>query len=122
MLVAVSVPSLSALMLQGDGNATVTAINSPSVTIALPGSGNIHATGNTRHLDVTISGEGSAFLGQLVARDAKAALSGDGTITLTATHSLTASIPATGSGTILYAGRPPHLTTTVTGHGTILAG
>ena len=67
-------------------------------------SGNIHATGTTTRLDVTISGEGNAFLGELIARDAKAALSGDGTITLTATHSLNASISPSGSGTILYRG------------------
>lgn len=122
MFVAVSVPSLDALTLQGAGNITVTGINSRSLTFELPGSGNIDATGTTTRLDVTISGEGSAFLGQLVARDAKAALSGDGIIMLTATHSLNASISGGGSGTILYSGRPPHLTTTVTGHGVILPG
>jgi hypothetical protein len=122
MFVEVSLPSLNALRLQGDGNITVTGINSPSLTVGLPGSGNIHATGTTKRLDLTISGEGNAFLGQLIARDAKAALSGDGTIMLTATHSLNASISGSGSGTIRYSGNPPLVTTTVTGHGIILAG
>jgi hypothetical protein len=120
MFVAVSVPSLDALTLQGDGSITVTGINSRRLTVALRGSGVIHATGTTTLLEVTISGEGTALLGQLLARDVKAALSGDGTITLAATHSLNASVP--GSGTILYRGNPPHVTTTVSGNGTIMPG
>jgi hypothetical protein len=120
MFVAVSLPSLDVLTLQGDGTITATAINSRSLTVALTGSGVINATGTTTRLDLTISGTGTAVLGQLIARDAKAALSGDGSITLIATHGLNASV--SGSGTILYGGNPPHLTTTVTGNGTITAG
>ena len=120
MFVTVSMPSLDRLTLQGDGNITVTGISSRSLTIVLPGSGVIHATGTTTRLGVTISGEGTALLGQLIARDVNAGLSGDGSITLTATHSLKASI--SGSGTILYGGTPPHVATAVTGNGTITAG
>src|SRR5512132_1480080 len=120
MFVAVSLPSLDSLSLQGDGNISVTGINSGNLTVALPGSGNVDATGTTTTLDVTISGEGTALLRQLIARDAKAALSGDGSIMLTATHSLTARV--SGSGTILYGGAPPHVTQSVTGSGTISAG
>ena len=120
MFVKVSVPSLDALTLQGAGNITVTGINSRSLTAALPGSGNIHATGTTTRLDVTISGEGTALLRQLTARDVNAALSGDGSIMLTATHSLNASV--SGSGTILYGGNPPHVTTNVSSNGTITPG
>ena len=59
MFVAVNVPSLDALTLKGDGNITVTGINSRDLTVVLPGSGNIQATGTTTRLDVTISGEGT---------------------------------------------------------------
>lgn len=78
---AVTVPSLDRLSLRGHGNISVTGVNSRSLTVALPGSGNIGATGTTTKLDVTISGEGTALMRQLVARDAKAALKGDGTTT-----------------------------------------
>ena len=84
MFVAVSLPSLDRLRLQGNGNITVTGINSQSLTVAFPGTGNIDATGTTTKLDVMISGEGTALLRQLIARDAKAALSGVGSIMLTA--------------------------------------
>jgi hypothetical protein len=120
MFVTVSLPSLARLRLQGDGNISVTGINTRKLTVALPGSGNIDATGTATKLEVTISGEGTALLHQLVARDAKAALSGDGSITLTATHSLAARI--SGSGAVLYGGNPPHVTQRITGSGTISAG
>ena len=98
----------------------VTAINSPKLTVALPGSGNVEATGTTTKLDVTISGDGTALLRRLIARDANAALRGDGSIMLTATHSLKATI--SGSGTVLYGGAPRHVTQRVTGSGTVSAG
>jgi len=120
MYVAVSVPSLDALALQGDGNITATGINSRSLTVIIPGSGDIHLTGATTRLSVTISGDGTALLGQLTARDASAVVSGDGTITLTATHSVSANV--SGSGTISYGGNPSHVATSVTGSGTITPG
>ena len=119
MFVVVSLPSLDDIRLQGAGNISVTGINSESLTVELPGSGNIYATGTTTTVDVTISGEGNAVLRQLIARDANAALRGDGSIMLTATHSLTARL--SGSGTILYGGDPPHVTQRVTGNGTVSA-
>jgi putative autotransporter adhesin-like protein len=120
MFVQVSVPWLDALSLHGAGNIIVTGVDSPRLTVALPGSGNIVATGTTTKLDVTLSGEGTVRLGQLTARDAKAALGGSGTIMLTATHSLAARV--SGSGTVRYSGNPPHVTQRVTGSGTIIAG
>jgi hypothetical protein len=120
MFVTVSVPSLDGVRLQGAGSISVAEIDSRSLTVALPGSGNIYATGTTAKLDVTIGGAGNAFLRHLVAHDATAALSGDGTIMLTATRRLTATIA--GSGTVLYGGNPPRVTRTVTGSGTIRPG
>jgi hypothetical protein len=120
MLVAVSLPSLDALGLPGAGNISVTGINSSRLSVALPGSGNIHVSGTTTKLDVTLSGEGNALLRQLIARDAKAVLSGAGSITLTATHTLSARV--SGSGTILYGGNPARVSQRVTGSGTISAG
>jgi Putative auto-transporter adhesin, head GIN domain len=120
MFVTVSVPALDGLTLLGDGNIALTGINSPGLTVALPGSGTIQATGTTTRLDVTIAGSGTAALGRLIAHDVNAVLSGRGTIMLTATYSLNASV--SGTGTILYGGNPPHITTRVTGSGTIAPG
>jgi hypothetical protein len=120
MYVVVSVPSLDGLALEGAGNIGATGIDAPSLSVTLPGSGNIEASGSVEKLDVTIDGEGTVSLRGLVARDAKAELAGGGTIALTATHSLSASL--SGTGTIFYGGNPPHFTQRVTGTGTISAG
>ena len=120
MFVAVNLPSLERLRLQGDGNITVTGIDARKLTVALPGAGNIAVTGTTTTLDVTISGQGTALLRELIARDANAALSGDGSIMLTATRSLDATI--SGNGTVLYGGNPSRVTQRVTGSGTIAPG
>lgn len=120
MFLTVSVPSLDAVRLQGAGNIAVTGIHSRALTVTLPGAGNIDVSGTTTKLHVTIGGEGTAMLGGLVARDAKAALAGDGTIVLTATHSLTARL--SGRGTVTYGGNPSHVTQRVTGSGTVSAG
>ena len=53
----------------------------------------------------------------LVADDVDAVLSGSGNMFVTATKSLDASIP--GSGSIAYEGNPPHVTKSVTGSGAI---
>jgi hypothetical protein len=98
----------------------VTGIHTRVLSVALPGSGNIDVTGTATRLRVSIDGAGTAMLRGLIARDAKAAIDGDGSITLTATQSLTARV--SGSGTVMYGGSPAHVTPMVTGSGTITAG
>ncbi len=120
MFVTVSVPSLDAVSLQGAGNIAVTGIHSRALSVLMPGSGNVDVTGATTKLDVTIAGAGTAMLRGLIARDAKAAIDGEGSIMLTATHSLKARVA--GSGTVLYGGNPSHVTQRVTGSGTISGG
>jgi Putative auto-transporter adhesin, head GIN domain len=117
MFVAVSVPSLDTVAVDGSGNISVTGIDSRSLTVRVPGSGTIHAAGTTARLDVAIGGSGTALLSRLIARDATASIDGSGSIVLTATHSLDASI--SGSGAILYTGNPTQITKSVTGSGTI---
>lgn len=119
MYVAVTVPSLDALIVEGSGNISVTGISTASLTVQLPGSGTIHAAGTTARLDVAIGGSGTALLSRLIARDATASIDGSGSIVLSATHGLDASI--SGSGTILYTGNPAQVIKSVTGSGTISA-
>ena len=120
MFVAVSVHSLDRVRLEGDGNISVTGIDSEGFTVVLRGNGNIDAAGTATNLDVALTGHGNALLRRLIARDARAALSGEGSIMLTATQSLTARLP--GTGTILYGGNPSHVRQRVTGSGVISAG
>jgi len=120
MSVDVSVPSLTALRLSGSGQISATAISTPQLTVAISGSGLVSAAGTATRLDVAINGDGRAQLSQLAARDVQAVVSGSGLIQVTATTSLDAAVP--GSGTIIYSGNPPQVTTSVTGSGTVTRG
>jgi hypothetical protein len=80
----------------------------------------VRASGTVTGLDVSLGGSGDAQLGQLAARDVHAVLSGSGRIVTRATGTLRASVP--GSGTIVYTGNPGHVTTSITGSGTITRG
>jgi len=117
MTVEIGVPSLQALALSGSGALTASNIQGPRVSVRLSGSGAVHASGTVTHLDVSVGGSGDAQLGRLTARDVHAAASGSGQIVTHATDTLHAS--ATGSGTIIYTGHPAHVTTSITGSGTI---
>jgi len=59
-------------------------------------------------------------LTRLVASDVRADVSGSGSIFVTATKRLDASV--SGSGAILYAGSPPNVTSNITGSGAITGG
>jgi hypothetical protein len=117
MSVDVNVPSLNALALTGSGNIIVSGIKTKRLTVTLSGSGNLFGNGTTTSLDITVSGFGNARFTQLDANNVHAVVSGSGTIFVTATKSLVASVP--GSGTIVYAGNPQDVTKSVTGSGTI---
>ena len=117
MSVEVDVPTLTVLTLTGSGNIVVNGIEAESLKVALPGSGTLTGSGTTTRLDVTVGGSGTVEFTQLVANDARAVVSGSGSIFVTATKSLDASVP--GSGAILYAGNPQDVTKSVTGTGAI---
>jgi Putative auto-transporter adhesin, head GIN domain len=117
MTVEITVPSLQALALSGSGAITASNIQAPRVSVRLSGSGAVRAGGTVTRLDVSLGGSGDAELGQLVARDVHAVLSGSGRIVTHATNTLQASVP--GSGTIVYSGNPAHVTTSITGSGAI---
>ena len=67
-----------------------------------------------------MGGSGTVQFTRLVANDVKALVSGSGSIFVTATTSLDASV--SGSGAILYAGNPQDVTQNVTGSGAITGG
>jgi hypothetical protein len=120
MSVQVSVPSLAAVKLSGDGMITVSGIKAHRLTVTLPGDGVIHASGTAVQLDVTVGGDGQAQLTGLIACHVHAVVTGSGLIQVTATTSLDGAVP--GDGAILYSGNPPHVATSVTGSGTVRPG
>lgn len=120
MYVEISVPSLAALDLSGSGNITVTGIRASRLTVTIPGSGDISASGSVTRLSISIDGSGDAQCSGLIARNVDAVVSGSGNIFVTATQSLDAKV--SGSGTVLYGGNPPRVTTSITGSGTVTPG
>lgn len=117
MSVEVSVPSLTALELSGSGQISVSGIKAQWLTVTITGNGLLYAIGSTAQLDVTLSGEGTAQLNQLVADNVSALVTGAGLIEVIARASLVAVIP--GDGAIIYGGNPAQVTTSVTGTGTV---
>ncbi len=117
MSVEVRVPTLDALTLSGSGNVVVDGIEAESLTVTLPGSGTFTGSGTARRLDVSVGGSGTVQFTRLVAHDVRAVVGGSGSIFITATNSLDASV--SGSGAILYTGNPQDVTRSVTGSGVI---
>lgn len=115
--VAVTTPTLTALTLSGSGIVTLEGVRGPSFALRLPGSGIVRASGSVGTLRVSLGGSGDAQLGGLTAREVHASVAGSGTIAVTATESLDATV--SGSGAILYGGNPPHVLTNVTGSGVV---
>jgi hypothetical protein len=120
MNVKVSVPSLTSVTLSGSGKISVTGIKAPRLTVTLPGSGALSASGTATRLDVSLGGSGLAQLSNLIARDAHAVVTGSGLIRVTATASLNATV--SGTGAIIYTGDPPHVTRSITGTGAVMPG
>jgi len=117
MSVDVTVPTLDALTLSGSGNIAIDGIEAESLKVTLPGRGTLTGNGTATRLDVTVSGSGVVQFTHVVATDVQAAVSGSGTIFVTATKSLDAAV--SGSGAILYAGTPQNVTRSITGSGAI---
>lgn len=120
MSVEIGVPKLDAVALTGSGNIVVDGVAAKSLEVTLPGSGDVTGSGTATRLDVTVGGSGVVQLSGLVARDVRAVVSGSGSIFVTATGSLHATV--SGSGAILYAGSPQSVTKNVTGSGAITGG
>lgn len=117
MSVTVTVPSLEGIALSGSGVIVAEDLRGDTLTVELPGSGVVVASGKVDRLDVVLPGSGAAELGGLEARDVDALVSGSGNILVQATGSLDAEV--SGTGVITYTGSPVHVTRNVTGTGAI---
>ena len=117
MRVDVRVPRLDALVLSGGGLLQASDVSARVLRVTHSGGGVVQARGSVGTLSVLLSGGGTAELAALVARDARVELTGAGTVLVDTTNSLRAVL--SGSGSIVYAGSPPHVSSRVTGTGTI---
>lgn len=117
MSVEVTVPSIENVVLSGSGSVEVHGVHAQQLTIRVPGAGSVSVSGTVDRLDANLSGTGDVRLGDLVARDVRATVSGTGHLEVHPTQSLDASV--TGVGAIVYHGHPHNLVQQVTGTGSI---
>jgi Putative auto-transporter adhesin, head GIN domain len=117
MRVSVVVPKVQSVRLSGSGNMIVDGVVSSAVTASLPGSGTMLVAGRTEHLEASLQGSGQMNLHGLIAREVDVQLPGSGEIQVYATDSL--HVDVSGSGSVMYAGNPPHVTHSVSGSGAV---
>lgn len=117
MRVSVVAPAVTSVSLSGSGNMVVDGVSTSSFTASLPGSGQMLVAGHTGRLQASLQGSGEMNMHGLVARAVKVHLPGSGEIQVYATDSLHAEV--SGSGSVTYAGNPPHVTRAVSGSGAV---
>jgi hypothetical protein len=117
MTVEITVPSLNAVTLGGDGQVAVDGVKSETLAADLTGTGTVVVSGSVNRLTSTLAGTGYIDLARLTSWDAFATLSGDGRILVNAAHALHARLP--GTGAIHYVGSPAFVDENVTGTGVV---
>jgi hypothetical protein len=115
----ITLPVLNALAMNGTGNVTINGLGGPALALALQGTGNLEAAGQTATLNARINGAGNMDLSRLVAGDASIAVNGAGNLSAHVTGSLQAAM--NGVGSITYAGKPRQIDSQVHGVGRIMA-
>ena len=117
MRVIVSTGELSSLLISGTGQIKALAVSSPTLSVGLPGTGEIKLAGSTGALRIDVDGTGSISAKKLVAKSAVVSMSGTGSATLDATDSVDANL--TGTGSIDVHGHPARVTKHNSGLGSI---
>jgi hypothetical protein len=116
--VFVSMKSVELLELTGTGSfSTTNALQSNTLTCRIDGTGSMTLRGKATEQVVQVQGTGEVHSFDLTASRCTVALSGTGSVEVTATQRLDATI--SGVGSIVYGGNPPELSQHVSGLGTI---
>jgi len=114
--VHITLPALSALALQGSGDAVLKGLNGGDLALRISGSGDIDASGEVGSLELLLDGSGDARLDALQTADARVRVNGSGDVSLNVTQTLEASVY--GSGDIRYRGEAK-VTSHVYGSGSV---
>lgn len=117
--ITVTVPALTALTINGSGDAVVSEIAGQEFSIAINGSGDVEALGQTENLAVTVNGSGNVEAKGLEALDTNVNVTGSGDATTTTKNSLQVNV--IGSGNVTYFGEPK-LNKSVAGSGEVNKG
>ncbi len=115
--VTITAPQIAGLVLTAPGDVELHGLNQPSLRLDVRSPANVEATGKVQTLDISTSGVGSLDLAELDARDAKADISGVGSIDLNASGKVDANI--SGAGSVTLHRKPALLNTQTSGIGSI---
>jgi hypothetical protein len=113
----ITVPSLTALRVEGGNHVTVRGLDGGSTQFDLRGATSIHASGTLDRLKVHMQGAGEADFGKVIAQTVDVKVEGVGKVTVHAQQKLAATM--NGLGAIRYIGHPADVTTHLNGFGSI---
>lgn len=115
--IEITVASLEEVDISGSGEITITNLDAKEFTFNMSGSGSLEASGKVEQLFLELSGSGEIDTRDLIAQEVEVDISGSGNAVVYAVSSLDGDI--SGSGDIRYVNEPQHVSTRVTGSGTI---
>lgn len=116
--VLVDMGSLNKITLLGSGDALITDLEGDRFSAHLQGSGDLHAKGQVKNLEVAIQGSGDFRATGLLADEARVNIMGSGDANIGPSSALNASVM--GSGDVRYTGNPKVLSS-VMGSGSVEA-
>lgn len=115
--IVVTAPKVSSFKLDGSGDLEIRNYNQAAMTLALNGSGDVDASGQTAGLMLATAGSGDAELEELRAANAEIALSGSGNADISASNLV--KIAISGSGDVNMNTQPVSETSTISGSGSV---
>jgi hypothetical protein len=116
-VIEITVASLEEIDISGSGEITLKNLDAKEFTFDMSGSGSFEATGKVEQLFIELSGSGDIDTRDLIAQEVEVEISGSGSAVVYAAASLDGDI--TGSGNIRYVNEPEHVSTRVTGSGSV---
>ena len=117
--VTITLPALTALEVNGSGDANVTSVKSEAFSLAINGSGDIDVAGEATDFSVVISGSGDVSARSLNTKTCDVSIAGSGDVAVSASDELSVSV--SGSGDVTYYG-DPKVTSAVSGSGVVNKG
>ena len=116
--VVMSAPAVTRFEIGGDDRLEIRDYKQDQLTIVASGSSEVLARGETRALDLELSGSGEADLTALASETASADVSGSAEAVIAPRES--ANLEVSGSGSVRLATRPKHLESDVAGAGSVI--
>jgi hypothetical protein len=117
--VTVTLPALTALGVNGSGDAYVTGVKSDVLSLSINGSADVEVSGEATSVNVTVNGSGDVNARSLKAKKSEVSIAGSGDVEVAASDELSVSVA--GSGDVTYYG-DPKVTSAVSGSGDVNKG